>query len=150
MKLTIGDVDHTKALQEGTLVLRQYGTLRSNVRATLNFQEIPANFPKAGQEIILWEDESIVWGGIVVETEEVCHSTQSFTITLRGQGYEQILQRYELPGMKLSAMPPSQAAEHIFKLRHLRFERGVYRLCFIRGERRCLHQLVYVQSVSRG
>lgn len=113
MILTIGGVNHTDVLEEGSLVLRQYGTLRSRLQAKLNYPEIPVNFPKAGQEIILWDGDSILWGGIVVETEQVCHSTQSFSMTLRGQGYEQIMQRYELPWIKLE-MNPSQAAEYIF------------------------------------
>ncbi len=115
IKLTIGSIDHTSALQEGTLVIRQYDTLRSSFRATLFFGETPRNLPKAGQEILVTENDDLLWGGILVETEQVCHSPQSFTMTLRGQGYEQILQRYCLPGITVNQMTPSQAVRWIFQ-----------------------------------
>ncbi len=111
----IGGIDHTAALQEGTLVIRHYGALRSTFRATLFFRKIPSQIPKAGQEILVSEDGALLWGGILVETEQVCHSTQSCSITLRGQGYEQILQRYCLPGIVLSHQTPSQAVQYLFQ-----------------------------------
>ncbi len=114
MTLTIGGFDHTEALQEGTLTIRQYGALRSSFRATLHFSAIPMHFPGAGQEILVKENGTTVWGGILVETEEICHSTKSFTIHLRGQGYEQILQRYCLPGFELAPQNPSDALNTVF------------------------------------
>lgn len=112
--LTIGGIQHTDALEEGSLCIRHYGALRSSFRAVLHFHSIPENFPKVGQEIQISEGETILWGGILVEAEQVCHSTESFTMTLRGQGYEQILQRYCLPGIRLTEMSPSDATRHIF------------------------------------
>lgn len=112
--LTIGGICHTDALEEGSLVIRHYGALRSSFRATLHYNSIPADFPKVGQEIQIMENETLLWGGILVEAEQVCHSTQSFTISLRGQGYEQILQRYCLPGIILPKMYPSEATHYIF------------------------------------
>lgn len=115
MILTIGGFIHTDALEEGSLVIRHYGALRSSFKATLNFSKIPLHFPKVGQEILIVENETILWGGILVELEEVCHSTRSFTLTLRGQGYEQILQRYCLPSLELGENTPSDTAKYIFQ-----------------------------------
>ncbi len=115
MTLTIGGLFHTDALEEGTLSIRYYGAMRTSFRATLQFNSVPINFPKVGQEILVKEGETILWGGILVETEEVCHSTSSLTMTLRGQGYEQILQRLCLPYVELSQVSPSDAARHIFQ-----------------------------------
>lgn len=115
MTLTIGGLNHTETLQQGSLVIRHYGTLRSSFRATLFFRKTPRNFPKAGQEILVKQGDDLLWGGILVETEQVCHSTDSFTLLLRGQGYEQILQRFCLPGIHLQNQTPSQAARTIFQ-----------------------------------
>lgn len=115
IELTVGNVTRTQALVEGSLQLWQYGDLRSSLRATLHYETVPLNFPKAGQEILLWEDETLLWGGILVETEQECHSTRSFTMTLRGQGYEQILQRYCLPKIQLDPCTPSEAVRQIFQ-----------------------------------
>ncbi len=115
IKLTIGNVTRTSALKEGSLQLWQYGDLRSSLRATLHYDTVPMNFPKVGQEILLWEDETLLWGGILVETEQECHSTKSFTMSLRGQGYEQILQRYCLPKIQLNSCTPSEAVRQIFQ-----------------------------------
>lgn len=114
MTLTIGGSDHTASLREGTLVIRHYGALRSSFAATLFFGEIPKNVPEVGEEIIVQEKGVTVWGGILVEVNAECHNTESATFALRGQGYEQILQRYCLPGIELSAMTPSGAAKYIF------------------------------------
>ncbi|MBO5248613.1 MAG: hypothetical protein J6B54_04920 [Clostridia bacterium] len=115
MTLTIGGFTHTEALQEGSLVIRSYGALRSSFRATLSFSTVPRFLPKVGQEILLSEDDTLIWGGILVEVEQVCHSTKSFTMTLRGQGYEQILQRFCLPAIYLPGFTPSRAVETIFR-----------------------------------
>ncbi len=112
--LTVGGNPHTGALEDGTLSIRHYGALRSSFRATLHYNAIPEQLPKVGQEILLSEDETLLWGGILVEAEQICHSTESFTMTLRGQGYEQILQRYCLPGIALEELSPSEAAKYIF------------------------------------
>lgn len=114
MNLIIGGADHTSALQEGTLVLRHFGDLRSSFSATLFFADVPAKFPSAGQEIWVKEGDQILWGGILIEAEAECHSTTSATVQLRGQGYEQILQRYCLPSLQLSSMTPSNAAKYVF------------------------------------
>ncbi len=112
--LMIGGTSHTNALEDGTLSIRFYGALRSSFRATLHYNEIPERLPKVGQEILLSENETLLWGGILVEAEQICHSTESFTMTLRGQGYEQILQRYCLPGIELEELSPSEATKLIF------------------------------------
>ncbi|MBQ1272767.1 MAG: hypothetical protein IIY12_04645 [Clostridia bacterium] len=114
MTLLIGGLDVTPFLQEGTMILRHYGTLRSSFRATLFYEAIPKKFVKAGQEILIKEGDLLIWGGILVESEQICHSTKSFSMSLRGQGYEQILQRFCLPGIQLDGMTPSQAATMIF------------------------------------
>ena len=112
--LTVGGHSHTSALEDGTLSIRSYGALRSSFRATLHYNEIPEFFPKVGQEILLSENGTLLWGGLLVEAEQICHSTESFTMTLRGQGYEHILQRYCLPGIELEEMSPSDATRYIF------------------------------------
>lgn len=111
---TIGGHAHTNALEDGTLHIRFYGALRSSFRATIHYNEIPEHIPLVGQEILLSEDGTLLWGGILVEAEQVCHSTESFSMTLRGQGYEQILQRYCLPSIELAEMSPSEATKYIF------------------------------------
>lgn len=112
--LTVGGHPHTVALEDGTLCIRTYGALRSSFRATLHYNAIPEHLPKVGQEILLSENNTLLWGGILVEAEQICHSTESFTMTLRGQGYEQILQRYCLPGIEFPEISPSDAVRTIF------------------------------------
>lgn len=114
MILTIGGIDHTAALQEGSLVIRHYGSLRSSFSAALSFRQNHNGMPAVGEEILIQQDGSVVWGGILVELEAECHSTETATVVLRGQGYEQILQRYCLPGIELASMTPTAAAKHIF------------------------------------
>ncbi len=114
MNLMIGNFDFTDCLQDGSLVLRYYGAMRSSMQATLYFSTRPRSFPQAGKEIVLEEEGVRIWGGIAVETEQICHSTSGFTLHLRGQGYEQILQRYCTPEINLVAQTPSDAVDTIF------------------------------------
>lgn len=114
MTLTIGGYDHTSSLREGSLVIRHYGSLRSSFAATLFFESIPRNIPEVGEEILVQENGITVWGGILIEINAECHSPEIATFTLRGQGYEQILQRYCFPGIELGEMTPTEAATHIF------------------------------------
>ncbi len=114
MMLTIGGHDHTSALKDGTLTLRHYGALRSTFSAVLFFSDIPLFFPLVGQEIKIYENDAVLWGGILIEAEAEFHSPKSATVSLRGQGYEQILHRYCLPSIELTSMTPSNAATYIF------------------------------------
>ncbi len=114
MKLTIKDRDYTQAIQEGTLVLQYYGALRSSFRVTLQFDSLPQTLPRAGEEILITEGNELLWGGIGVETEQICRSATAFSLEIRGQGYEQILQRYCMPGFTLALQNPSDAVDTVF------------------------------------
>ena len=113
MTLTIGGIDHTAHLLEGSLFLRKYGAMRSSFGATLYFNTMPEGMPKVGQEIQVSHKGSVIWGGILVETEGECHSPTAATLQLRGQGYEHLLQRFCLPVIELGEMTPGDAAIHI-------------------------------------
>ncbi len=114
MTLTIGGIDRTHAIEEGSLVLRYYGALRSAFQVTLQFDTRPLTLPRAGEEIKITEGSETVWGGIAVETQQICRSATSFSLSVRGQGYEQILQRYCMPGFTLARQNPSDAVDTAF------------------------------------
>ena len=113
MTLTIAGSNYTSSILDGTLTIRKFGTLRSSfyVKLTLTGS---GSVPKAGEEILLTEKDQVLWGGILIETEIECHSPSLASVTLRGQGYEQILQRFCLPRIVLDEMTPTDAATLIF------------------------------------
>lgn len=111
--LNIGGTDYTSCISDGTLTIRKFGVLRSSFSVKLTLKE-PRSVPKVGEEIVLSRREQVLWGGILIEAEMECHSPQLASVTLRGQGYEQILQRYCLPRIVLDEMTPTDAATLIF------------------------------------
>lgn len=114
INLSINETDYGGYLENGSLTIRRYGALRSSFRATLHITELIYPVPEAGQEVQIFENGNYVWGGILVETEQICHSTKCATIHLRGQGYEHLLQRYCLPGFTLAPQTPSDAMDTVF------------------------------------
>lgn len=114
MTLTVAGNDLTRYLREGSLVIRRYGALRSSFFATLHFSAVPETFPLVGEEITVSHNGAVIWGGILIETEGECSSTSSADISLRGEGYEHILQRFCLPALSIPEITPSNAAIFIF------------------------------------
>lgn len=115
MILTIAGHNHTAYLQEGSLTVRTFGALRSSFSAKLSFSDIPNALPLVGQEITVTDGGKTLWGGILIETEIEIHSPKLATVTLRGEGYEHLLQRFCLPAMDLPDTTPSNAAIYIFE-----------------------------------
>lgn len=115
MKLTLGGYDHTAQLEQGSLILRHYGALRSSVRATVHLSDPNDHIPAVGEEILITEDDVLIWGGILTETESECFDAERACLRLRGQGYEQILQRYCFPAVNTDEMTPSATARYLFE-----------------------------------
>lgn len=114
MTLTVGELNYTEFLQEGTLAIRRYGTLRSSFSATLQISNRRIA-PRVGEEILVKDgNRGLIWGGILVEVTVECHHYESITVRLRGQGYEHLLQRFCLPRIELPALTPSQAVLTVF------------------------------------
>ena len=113
MTLTIGTMNYWNQIVDGTLTVRHYGALRSSFSATLNLSNTRTP-PLVGQEILLKDGETLIWGGILIECEMEFHSPVWATVKLRGQGYEHLIQKFCFPAAELPEMTPSQAAEHLF------------------------------------
>ena len=115
MKLTFGGYDHTEHLEQGSLILRHYGALRSSMKATLLLSASIPHLPAVGEEIQITENDEVLWGGILVESEWECYDQDRARVALRGQGYEQILQRYCFPAISTGEMTPSATAQYLFE-----------------------------------
>lgn len=91
--LRIGSFLYTEGLRDASLLIRQYSVNRSTFTASVTLRPQTGQVPRVGEEIVLTQDQTVVWGGILTECEIECFSPTLATATLRGQGYEHLLHR---------------------------------------------------------
>lgn len=103
MKIIIDTIDFSDYMNNGSLKIRYYGSYKSDCSLILEFRgKIP--FPlKAGTEIKIYGEGSIlIWGGVVRNLICKYRSSDFVSVSVSGQGYESVFSHRAVYGVTSS------------------------------------------------
>jgi len=94
VKIYINNVDSTYRVKADTVILRQYGTFRSDFSFMLETKFTDAITVSYGMEVLLKDDSGgLIWGGHITQVCEVFRTVSRCGIKVSCKGYENILSR---------------------------------------------------------